>query len=103
MLDHLHFLTEGLDDDSDLRRFIHDFKHRSGYEYRRATRNSLWQVGYYDHVVRQNETAKRIAAYIIQNPVRAGLVTDSRQYPFLGSDAYSLDDLLGEVTWESGA
>ena len=62
MPDHLHFLAEGLDDDSDFRRLIHDFKHRSGFEYRKATRNSLWQVGYYDHVLRRDEAAKRITA-----------------------------------------
>ena len=97
MPDHLHLLTEGLSEDADLRRFVHEFKQRSAFEYKRATGQPLWQPRYHDHVLRDDEATKSVAGYIIQNPVRAGLVEDPRRYPFLGSEVYAMEDLLESV------
>jgi REP element-mobilizing transposase RayT len=44
----------------------------------------LWQRSFYDHVLRGHDNAERIAAYIINNPVKAGLVTDWRDWPWCG-------------------
>ncbi len=95
--DHLHLLTEGLSEDADLRRFVHEFKQRSAFEYKRAAGQPLWQARYHDHVLRNDEATKSVAGYIIQNPVRAGLVEDPRRYPFLGSEVYAMEDLLESV------
>ncbi len=97
MPDHLHLLVEGRDVDADLRLFIGEFKQRSAFQYRRATNRILWQKRYYDHVLRNEESTETIARYILRNPVRAGIVGDPRQYPFLGSSVYLLDDLLESV------
>jgi hypothetical protein len=32
--------------------------------------------------------------YILENPVRAGLVDDPRAYPLMGSTKYDIDSLL---------
>jgi hypothetical protein len=36
--------------------------------------------------------------YIINNPVRAGLVADVRDYPFWGSSVYSREALLEYIS-----
>ena len=44
----------------------------------------LWQRGYFDHIVRREEKLGQVAEYILNNPVRAGLVRDWAQYQFSG-------------------
>ena len=43
----------------------------------------VWQKGFDDHALRQDEDIKAVARYIIANPLRAGLV-DNRGLPLLG-------------------
>jgi putative transposase len=42
---------------------------------------AFWQAESYDHVVRAGEL-ERIISYIVDNPVKAGLVDDWQQWPF---------------------
>ena len=72
MPDHLHLLVEGLSDASDMQQFVKDWKQRSAYQFARAGHGRLWQVGFFDHVLRSDESAYKHALYIIGNPVRAG-------------------------------
>jgi REP element-mobilizing transposase RayT len=83
MPDHLHLLLAG-QDGSSLQNFIHHFKQVSGYRFKREHGSSLWQISYYDHVVRRDEDVEQIAAYIWDNPVRAGLVEDRLEHAFSG-------------------
>lgn len=41
----------------------------------------LWQAGYYDHAVREEEDLEYLSAYVIHNPIRAGLVEQIEDYP----------------------
>ena len=41
---------------------------------------AFWQRETYDHVVRPGELA-RIVSYVLENPVKAGLVEDWQQWP----------------------
>jgi putative transposase len=82
MPDHLHLLINGEDSRSDLQRFISLFKQKSGYWYKQKYKSNLWQTSYYDHVVRKEESLEQVALYILENPVRKGLVTDYRDYLF---------------------
>ena len=84
MPDHLHLLVEG-GAGSDLPRFVKDFRQRTGYAYRRASGEALWQKSYYDHVLRKEEDVREAARYVVDNPVRAGLVTAARDRPYSGS------------------
>ncbi|MCL7929575.1 REP-associated tyrosine transposase [Halomonas llamarensis] len=43
---------------------------------------SVWQRGFYDHAIRQDQSLRRIARYTIANPLRAGLVDHINDYPF---------------------
>jgi len=98
MPDHVHALLEGLTDQSDFRRCAKMAKQRSGATYALTSETPLWQKGYYEHVLRDEEDSKEIAFYIIANPVRAGLVQSPDDYPFSGSDAWTIRELIEWVT-----
>jgi hypothetical protein len=90
-------LVEGLDDGSSLTRFVHDAKQASGFWFSQRNRTRLWQIGYHDRVLRSNEASIDVARYIVENPVRAGLVATPREYPYLGSEVYTMDELLASI------
>jgi len=73
-------------------------KQRCGATYALTSETPLWQKGYYEHVLRDEEDSKEIAFYIIANPVRAGLVQSPDDYPFSGSDAWTIRELIEWVT-----
>jgi putative transposase len=83
MPDHLHLLLSG-QDNSSLADFVHHFKQVSGHRYKREHGAPLWQISYYDHVLRRDEDLLAVARYIWGNPVRAGLVQDRSEYPYSG-------------------
>ena len=98
MPDHLHLVLEGMSQSSDFRHFAKVSKQRVDYVFRtQLAIRTTWQEGYYDRVLRPEEDPKAVARYIIENPVRAGLVTDPRDYPYLGSDVWTLDQLLDSL------
>ena len=70
-------------------------KESSGRAYPRRMKCPLWQEGYYDRVLRQEEDVRHVARYIIENPVRAGLVVHPSVYPYLGSDRWTVSQLHG--------
>lgn len=82
MPDHLHLLVVGEDDKSDLKKFINLFKQKSGYWFKKSNNENLWHTSYYDHILRKEESIEQVADYILGNPLRKGLVSDFRDYPF---------------------
>ena len=49
-----------------------------------STRHGIaWQRGFFEHRLRQHESAQEKFEYIRQNPVRVGLVNDPAQWPFV--------------------
>ena len=74
-------------------KFARVAKQRTGYEYRRISIDSLWQKGYFEHVLRDDEAMSDAAKYILANPVRGGLCTEPRDYPFEGSLVWSKEQL----------
>jgi putative transposase len=55
-----------------------------------GTRGAFWQPGFFDHVVRSDESYAAKWHYVCENPVRAGLVEHSAHWPFQG-DVVSID------------
>jgi len=92
MPDHAHMLVEGVNDQSDFRRFISMFKQRTGYWYSQEHGIPLWQINYYEHVLRRVESKRKIASYILNNPVKEGIVGKHTDYPHLGSFVYGVRD-----------
>ncbi len=58
------------------------FKQRSSFAIKKIVGKKLWQRSYYDHVVRRAESLEEICKYILENPVRKGLVENYREYPY---------------------
>lgn len=94
MPDHVHLLVHRTSPAADLRRFVKTAKQSSGQTYAARAKRRLWQESYYDHVVRPEEDLSAIARYIIENPVRAGLVESSLDYPFVGSDMWPVEGIV---------
>ena len=90
MPDHLHLLIEGKGNDSDMRRFISSYKQSTGFYYKKKTGQPLWQVNYYEHVLRGEEDTTNVARCIFDNPVRKGLMDDFKKYKSLGSFEFDL-------------
>jgi REP element-mobilizing transposase RayT len=45
-------------------------------------RGAVWMPGFHDRAVRHVDDLDRIARYVLDNPVRAGLVADVSDYPY---------------------
>jgi len=98
MPDHLHLLIAGQSEQSDLCEFVRRFKQVTAFAYRQAVGDDLWQPGYHERVLRDDEATLTVARYILANPVRAGLATEVGEYPFVGSEVYDAKELL--TAWE---
>jgi len=44
----------------------------------------VWQEGFFDHLIRNAESYAEKWEYVYQNPVRAGLVNDPKEWPYQG-------------------
>jgi REP element-mobilizing transposase RayT len=90
MPDHVHLILTPLTDET--RRLIvslieimkgvkgasaHAITHRLGH------RGTVWQEESFDHVLRSSENLDAKIEYVLQNPVRAGLVQNWQQYRWL--------------------
>jgi len=85
MPDHVHLLIEGKNSFADMKKFVALFKQKTAYWFKGFCGVQLWETNYYEHVLRNDEATKAVARYIIQNPVRKGLVDDCSSYPYSGS------------------
>ena len=94
MPDHLHLLVEGLTDSSDLRRSIRISKQRVASRLSGAAGGRVWQDGYHDRVLRNDDDVLDFARYVLENPVRKGLVSQPAEYDYCGSDRWTIDEIL---------
>jgi putative transposase len=77
MLDHVHLLI-GIGGETRLSDVIRDFKRIT------AKRTGIqWQRDYFDHRIRRDESLAEKADYILNSPVRAGLVKAVQQWPYV--------------------
>ena len=84
MPDHIHILLS-LDDhyQKRLQDWVSTFKrHISKVISESFGVRTLWQKNFYDHVVRKEESIFKIADYILNNPVRKGMVLRWEAYPY---------------------
>jgi putative transposase len=92
--DHVHLLVEAGDEASDCRRLIQRAKQFSGFYHAKMFGERLWQRHGFERVLRNDEATLVVARYILENPVRAGLVARVQDYRFAGSRVYSLAEIL---------
>jgi putative transposase len=85
MPDHIHVLAAASSETSNLIKFVEAFKQDTAFEFVRKSDEPLWQLKYYDRILRAGDSADAVAWYIWLNPVRQGLCSKPTDYPFLGS------------------
>lgn len=81
MPDHFHWLIEL--HDSTLPTLMRRAKSRSAHSINRVLGRQcqVWQKGYHDRALRAEDDIKKVARYIVANPLRAGLVQRIGDYP----------------------
>ena len=94
MPDHLHLLVEGQADAADCKRLITRAKQFSGFYYSKTFGARLWQRYGFERVLRDDEATLVVARYILENPVRAGLVVSPEDYAFSGSEKFTVEEIL---------
>ena len=101
MPDHAHLLLEGVIETADLAEAMRAWKQRTGYDWKRRHGTSLWQEGFHDRVLRSEEDTPAVVRYVLENPVRARLVSAVTNYPWIGSSRYSIEQLVeGSGQWK---
>jgi len=83
MPNHVHLLA--LNVDGSLLDLMRQFKGRKSTRLRGRVKSPVWQRSFHDHILRRNEDINRTVLYLLENPVRAGLVRKWTEYPWCGS------------------
>jgi len=81
MPDHIHFFVCG-DPDFSLVQWIRALKRTLSTAI--SGHRPHWQSGFFDHLIRHDESYSGKWEYVCQNPVRGGLVRDPEDWPFQG-------------------
>lgn len=88
MPDHVHLFVCG-DAEFDLAAWFRLLKPCLGNAVvRPASGDSVWQRGFFDHVLRNDESYGQKWNYVRDNPVRAGLVKRPEEWPYQGEIVY---------------
>jgi len=101
MPDHVHLLVEGRLPTSGLKKYAKDVKQRIGFHDPRKGLREVWQPGFYERILREHESPIIVAKYILENPVRAGLVKEPRDYPYSGSTEWTWEQMI--EMWQTNA
>lgn len=84
MPDHIHLFVRGGPDFA-LTQWARIFKFTLGKTLVAAGHQpEFWQGGFFDHLIRQNESYSKKWVYVWENPVRAGLVSLAEDWPWRG-------------------
>jgi len=94
MPDHQHLMTTGTRNESDIWKVVVSYKQKTGFWMSTNKPGMRWQKDFYDHIIRVNRDVATQIRYILDNPVRKGLVSSWEEYPFKGSIGCRLEDVL---------
>jgi REP element-mobilizing transposase RayT len=94
MPDHQHLIITGVQSNSDIWKTIISYKQKTGFWMSKNKSDMEWQKDFYDHVIRRHEDLAIQIKYILDNPVRKGLVSLWQEYPYKGSVGCKLEDVL---------
>jgi len=83
MPDHMHFFVRG-GDDFKLTQWVNGLKRAISVAIGATKKRPLWQPGFFDRVLRNDESYSQKREYVLKNPVRAGLVPRVDDWPFQG-------------------
>jgi putative transposase len=76
MPDHVHWLLQ-LEENGSLSETVRVYKAKASL----ILRQKIWQRGFYDRALRDEDDLRDIARYIIANPLRSGLARKVGEYP----------------------
>ena len=76
MPDHAHMLAT-FGPDASMEKIVRSWKRHSA-----RYASIRWQRDFFDHRLRNDESFEEKAAYILNNPIRAGLVARSEDWPY---------------------
>ena len=98
MPDHVHLVLSPADG-CDLIAFVAQFKNLvQRAAWRTGLVGHIWQPRFWDHFLRGDEDLGRTVAYVLANPVRAGLVGTWQEYPYSGSLVFDNLELVGDTS-----
>jgi REP element-mobilizing transposase RayT len=83
MPDHLHFFIRG-DQTFVLASWVKGLKRTMSRAFPKEQPRSLWQPGFFDHLLCNDESYAQKWDYVRENPVRAGLVKVAEDWPYQG-------------------
>jgi len=94
MPEHVHLIfTPWVDDEArevwSLAKIMDAIKGASAHRINKALRRKgkVWQTESFDHVLRSSESLDAKIQYLLENPVRRGLVGESQDYPWIWKKA----------------
>ena len=101
MPDHVHKLVRGRSATANALKFIKLATQCSGFHFKQTFKLRLWQRYGHDRFLRQDKDVWRVIQYIVNNPIRAGLVERIEDYPFIGSETYWREELneISRMEW----
>ena len=94
MPEHQHLIITGVQSVSDIWKAIISYKQKTGFWMSEEEVGARWQKDFYDHVLRRYEDIAVQVRYILDNPVRKGLVPSWKEYPYKGSIGCKIEDVL---------
>lgn len=83
MPDHIHFFVRG-SGAFRLDRWVNGLKRSISVALGATNKRPLWQPGFFDHVLRNDESYGQKWEYVRENPARAGLVQRADEWPYQG-------------------
>jgi REP element-mobilizing transposase RayT len=98
MPDHAHALLEGRSNDASTLDSFVAWKRTTAKMARARLGVRLWRSSFFDRVLRGgNQAALDAAAYVLANPVRAGLTRRIGEYQFAGSEVFTTEVIESAV------
>ena len=93
MPDHVHLVLRP-SRTCDVVTFVGQFKNlcqRAAWQL--GVTGAFWQSSFHDHALRFSDQLETFVGYVLNNPVRGGLVQRWQEYPFAGSLAFTAEQL----------
>ena len=97
MPEHLHVISMGRSEESDGLTSIEIFKQTTGWWLRNRQPEVQWQKSFWDRIARSTYEEAQAAWYLVNNPVRRGLVEEWTDYPFTGGIGLDLKEFLADL------
>jgi putative transposase len=98
MPEHVHLILRGMAPQADVWRAMVDYKQQTGFWLARQRPTIICQKDFYDHIIRADEDLGAQIRYVLNNPVRRGLVSHWSEYPFTGAIGIDLKAVLEDTT-----